>query len=153
MNKCHLEPCPGNHCILIDKKNYLNSLRLRYLNDTPTINTVTDRPLAGDKGILQFKIFRFEKAVFEHQTILYTIASPMCSNDLPYNSKFSWHNILVIFVINLSFTNTFFTKITKGLAFFTCVPACVASYLLTTKKQVLRKTNWRDNRPAGEGER
>ena len=60
---------------------------------------------------------------------------------VPYSSKFSWYNIFVIFVINLSFTKIFFTKITMGVAFFTCVRASVASYLLTTKKQVLRKTN------------
>ena len=34
----------------------------------------------------------------------------------PYSSKFSWHNIFVIFVINPSFTKIFSTKITDILA-------------------------------------
>ena len=45
---------------------------------------------------------------------------------IPYSSKFSWYNIFVIFVINLSFTENFFAKIIIGVAFFTHVRACVA---------------------------
>jgi len=38
---------------------------------------------------------------------------------VPYSSKFSWHNIFVIFVIDPSFTNFLVTKIliSEGVAF------------------------------------
>ena len=49
-----------------------------------------------------------------------------------YSSKFSWHNIFVIFVINPSFTNFLFTNIIRyiviskliGVAFSTCFLVC-----------------------------
>ena len=36
---------------------------------------------------------------------------------IPYSSKFSWYNSFVIFVINLSFTKNFATKIIMGVVF------------------------------------
>ena len=45
---------------------------------------------------------------------------------IPYSSKLSWYNNFMIFVINLSFTKIFSAKIIMGMAFFTCVRACVA---------------------------
>ena len=35
------------------------------------------------------------------------VVSGWCCKEVPYSSKFSWHNIFVIFVINPSFTKFF----------------------------------------------
>ena len=65
---------------------------------------------------------------------------------VPYSSKFSWHNIFVIFVINPSFTNFLFTNIIcyivisklMGVAFSTCcMPQTVAEIFPPFLKQIL----------------
>ena len=39
-----------------------------------------------------------------------SLLSVTCGAEIPYSSKFSWHNIFVNFVINLEITKILFTK-------------------------------------------